>query len=44
VDKEQAQNVVRDHRKKERELVKQGKKPFYLKKGIIPFAPLHSEN
>ncbi|RPB05794.1 DUF947-domain-containing protein [Choiromyces venosus 120613-1] len=31
-DKEQAENVVREHRKKERELIKQGKKPFYLKK------------
>ncbi|PUU80574.1 hypothetical protein B9Z19DRAFT_974589 [Tuber borchii] len=31
-DKEQVENVVREHRKKERELIKQGKKPFYLKK------------
>ncbi|PWW80358.1 DUF947-domain-containing protein [Tuber magnatum] len=31
-DKEQGEKVVREHRKKERELIKQGKKPFYLKK------------
>lgn len=36
-DKEQAENVVKEHRKKERELIKQGKKPFYLKKGINSF-------
>lgn len=30
--KEQQQNVIREHKKKERELVKQGKQPFYLKK------------
>ena len=30
--KEEQQNVVRDHRKKEKVLIKQGKQPFYLKK------------
>ena len=30
--KEKQQEIVREHRKKERELVKQGKKPFFLKK------------
>ncbi|CAO2648633.1 Nn.00g079000.m01.CDS01 [Neocucurbitaria sp. VM-36] len=30
--KEEQQNVVRDHKKKEKELIKEGKKPFYLKK------------
>ncbi|KAG0637718.1 rRNA biogenesis protein RRP36 [Tuber brumale] len=30
--KEQGEKVVREHRKRERELIKQGKKPFYLKK------------
>lgn len=30
--KEKQQDVIRDHRKKEKELVKQGKQPFYLKK------------
>lgn len=31
--KEQQQEVLRKHRKEEREKVEQGKKPFYLKKG-----------
>lgn len=30
--KDQQQDVIREHKKKERELVKQGKQPFYLKK------------
>lgn len=30
--KDQQQDVIRDHRAKEKELIKQGKKPFYLKK------------
>ena len=30
--KEKQQEIVREHRKKERELVKQGKTPFFLKK------------
>ncbi|KAF2268945.1 DUF947-domain-containing protein [Lojkania enalia] len=30
--KEKQQEIVRDHKKQERELIKQGKKPFYLKK------------
>ncbi len=30
--KEEHQKVIRDHRKNEKELVKQGKQPFYLKK------------
>ncbi|OAL44791.1 DUF947-domain-containing protein [Pyrenochaeta sp. DS3sAY3a] len=30
--KEEQQNVVRDHKKREKELVKEGKQPFYLKK------------
>ena len=31
--KEQQQEVLRKHRKEEREKVEKGKKPFYLKKG-----------
>ena len=30
--KEEQQNVVREHRKNEKELIKKGKQPFYLKK------------
>lgn len=33
--KDQRQEVVRAHRARERELVKQGKKPFYLKKAEL---------
>lgn len=35
--KEEQQNVVRDHKKREKELVKEGKQPFYLKKCTFPF-------
>ncbi len=31
--KDKEQEVLRKHRKKEKELIQQGKKPFYLKKG-----------
>lgn len=34
--KEEQQNVVREHKKKEKELIKQGKQPFYLKKCTYP--------
>jgi ribosomal RNA-processing protein 36 len=37
--KEKLQNVTRDHKKNEKELVKQGKKPFFLKKCM--FKHLH---
>ncbi|KAF2744469.1 DUF947-domain-containing protein [Sporormia fimetaria CBS 119925] len=30
--KEQQQKIIQEHRKKEKELIKQGKQPFYLKK------------
>ena len=30
--KDKQQDIIRDHRAKEKELIKQGKKPFYLKK------------
>jgi ribosomal RNA-processing protein 36 len=30
--KEQQQDILRDHKKKEKELIKQGKQPFFLKK------------
>ncbi|KAF2826084.1 DUF947-domain-containing protein [Ophiobolus disseminans] len=30
--KDRQQDIIRDHRKKEKELIKQGKQPFYLKK------------
>jgi ribosomal RNA-processing protein 36 len=30
--KDQQQDVIREHKKKERELIKEGKQPFYLKK------------
>jgi ribosomal RNA-processing protein 36 len=47
--KEQHQAVIRDHKKKEKELVKDGKKPFFLKKcmsaprtNIAPANPTHS--
>ena len=33
--KEERQNVVREHRKQEKERVKEGKTPFYLKKGDV---------
>ncbi|CUS11210.1 unnamed protein product [Tuber aestivum] len=33
-DKEQGEKVAREHRERERGLIKQGKKPFYLKKGL----------
>lgn len=39
--KEKQQEIVREHRKKERELVKQGKKPFFLKK--CEFGPAHQQ-
>jgi ribosomal RNA-processing protein 36 len=32
--KEKQQDIVRDHKKKEKELIKQGKQPFFLKKGM----------
>lgn len=35
--KEEQQNVVRDHKKREKELVKEGKQPFYLKKCTFLF-------
>lgn len=31
--KDRTVELVREHKKKEREAIKQGKKPFYLKKG-----------
>ena len=31
--KDLQQEIIREHRKKERDLIKQGKKPFYLKQG-----------
>ena len=34
-DKERRQAVVREHRRKEKEAVKEGKKPYYLKQGEI---------
>ena len=33
--KEEEQKVVREHRKEEKERVKEGKQPFYLKKGDL---------
>jgi ribosomal RNA-processing protein 36 len=34
--KDEQQAVVREHKKKEKELVKDGKQPFYLKKCMLP--------
>jgi ribosomal RNA-processing protein 36 len=36
--KEQQQDILRDHKKKEKELIKQGKQPFFLKKCKSPCA------
>lgn len=35
VAKEKQQEILRDHKKKEKELIKQGKQPFFLKKGMF---------
>lgn len=33
--KEETQGVMREHRKQEKERIKEGKQPFYLKKGDL---------
>ena len=42
--KEEQQAVVREHKKKEKELIKDGKQPFYLKKCMLPLIPTNSRS